>query len=137
MIDGHREKQGDKDDECPVTGVIPAHLVESYRADRPDDEQDETPAGKGGTGGCGQSDQAVEFRYQACQPLGFGRWRHWLVVEHSADLTGRGCPRQSLGVVMPDEWIDVSFRSDVDPAELLELLADPFVQGSWQNEDTI
>jgi ribosomal protein L11 methyltransferase len=38
---------------------------------------------------------------------------------------------------MPDEWIDVSFRSDVDAAELLGLLADPFVQGSWQDEGTI
>jgi ribosomal protein L11 methyltransferase len=38
---------------------------------------------------------------------------------------------------MPDEWIDVSVRSDVDAAELLEHLADPFVQGSWQDEGTI
>jgi ribosomal protein L11 methyltransferase len=38
---------------------------------------------------------------------------------------------------MPDEWIDVSVRSDVDAGELLGLLADPFVQGSWQDEDTI
>ena len=38
---------------------------------------------------------------------------------------------------MPDEWIDVSFRSDVDAAELLGLLADPFVQGSWQDAGTI
>lgn len=38
---------------------------------------------------------------------------------------------------MPDEWIDVSFRSDVDAAELLGLLADPFVQGSWQDDGTI
>jgi ribosomal protein L11 methyltransferase len=38
---------------------------------------------------------------------------------------------------MPDEWIDVSVRRDVDAAELLGLLADPFVQGSWQDEGTI
>jgi ribosomal protein L11 methyltransferase len=38
---------------------------------------------------------------------------------------------------MPDEWIDVTVRSDVDAAELLGLLADPFVQGSWQDEGTI
>jgi ribosomal protein L11 methyltransferase len=38
---------------------------------------------------------------------------------------------------MPDEWIDVSFRSDVDAAELLGFLADPFVQGSWQDAGTI
>ena len=38
---------------------------------------------------------------------------------------------------MPDEWTDVSFRSDVDAAELLGLLADPFVQGSWQDAGTI
>jgi len=38
---------------------------------------------------------------------------------------------------MPDEWVEVSFRSDVDAAELLGLLADPFVQGSWQDEGTI
>jgi len=38
---------------------------------------------------------------------------------------------------MPDEWIDVTVRSDVDAAELLGLLADPFVQGSWQEGGTI
>ncbi|HJS66528.1 MAG TPA: 50S ribosomal protein L11 methyltransferase [Nitrospiraceae bacterium] len=38
---------------------------------------------------------------------------------------------------MADEWIDVTVRSDVDAAELLGLLADPFVQGSWQDEGTI
>ena len=38
---------------------------------------------------------------------------------------------------MADEWIDVMVRSDVDAAELLGLLADPFVQGSWQDEGTI
>lgn len=38
---------------------------------------------------------------------------------------------------MQDEWTDVSFRSDVDAAELLGLLADPFVQGSWQDAGTI
>ena len=48
-----------------------------------------------------------------------------------------GLFRQLSGVVMPDEWTDVSFRSDVDAAELLGLLADPFVQGSWQDAGTI
>ena len=38
---------------------------------------------------------------------------------------------------MQDEWIDVTVRSDVDAAELLGLLADPFVQGSWQDEGAI
>ncbi|HSL04666.1 MAG TPA: 50S ribosomal protein L11 methyltransferase [Nitrospiraceae bacterium] len=38
---------------------------------------------------------------------------------------------------MPDEWIEASVRSDVDAAELLGLLADPFVQGSWQDDGTI
>ncbi|TKB71842.1 MAG: 50S ribosomal protein L11 methyltransferase [Nitrospira sp.] len=41
------------------------------------------------------------------------------------------------GVVMQDEWIDVTVRSDVDAAELLGLLADPFVQGSWQDDGAI
>ena len=77
------------------------------------------------------------FADQACQRMGFGHRRHGLVVDHSADLTGWGCARQSPGVVMPDEWIDVSFRSDVDAAELLGLLADPFVQGGWEDEGTI
>ena len=137
MIDGHCQKQGDKDDERPIAGLIPSHFVEGYRADCSDDEQDKTPAGDGGTRGGSQGDHAVEFRRQACQRMGFGHRRHGMVVDHSADLTGWGCPRQSPGVVMPDEWIDVSFRSDVDAAELLGLLADPFVQGSWQDEGTI
>lgn len=38
---------------------------------------------------------------------------------------------------MSSEWIDVSFWSDVDPAELLSLLDDPFVQGGWQDEGTV
>ncbi len=42
-----------------------------------------------------------------------------------------------IGCVMSDEWIDVSFRSDVDAAEVLSLLADPSAQGSWQDEGTI
>ena len=46
MIDGHGQKQGEKDDERPIAGLIPSHFVEGYRADRSDDEQDETPAGE-------------------------------------------------------------------------------------------
>jgi ribosomal protein L11 methyltransferase len=38
---------------------------------------------------------------------------------------------------MQDEWIEVTVLSDVDAAELLGLLADPFVQGSWQDNDVI
>lgn len=38
---------------------------------------------------------------------------------------------------MQNEWIDVTVRSEVDAAELLELLADPFVQGSWQDAGAI
>jgi ribosomal protein L11 methyltransferase len=38
---------------------------------------------------------------------------------------------------MQNEWIDVTVRSEVDAAELLDLLADPFVQGSWQDDGAI
>ena len=137
MIGGHSEKQDGESDKRPVAGLIPFHFVESDCADGSDHEDDETPAGESGTGGCRQGNHTVEPRHQAGQCMGFGPWRHRLVVGHSADLTGWGCPRQSPGGVMAEEWIDVTVRSDVDAAELLGLLADPFVQGSWQDEGTI
>ena len=130
MIGGHNQKQGDEGDERPITGLIPPHFVEGDRANRSDDEEDETPTGESGTRGGSEGDHAVEFGYQACQRMGFGRRRHGLVVEHSTDLTGWGCPRQSPGVVMADEWIDVTVRSDVDAAELLARIIH---DGSWRN----
>lgn len=137
MIGSHDQEHSDERDERSIAGLIPPHFVEGYCANRSDDEKDETPTCQCGTRGCGQRDQAVQFYRQACQRLGFRERCLWLVSEHSADLTGWGGPRQSLGGVMSDEWIDVSVRSNVNAAELLGLLADPFVQGSWQEAGTI
>ena len=71
MIDGHKQKQGNKGDECPIAGLIPSRFIEGYRTDRSDDEQDQTPAGDGGTSGGSQGDHAVEFRHQAGQRMDF------------------------------------------------------------------
>lgn len=38
---------------------------------------------------------------------------------------------------MPQDWIDVSIRADIDAGELLGALSDPFVQGAWQDGPTI
>ena len=38
---------------------------------------------------------------------------------------------------MPHDWIDVSIQADIDAGELLGALSDPFVQGAWQDGQTI
>ena len=137
MIDGHGQKQSEKDDERPIAGLIPSHFVEGYRADRSDDEQDETPAGEGGTCGSGHGDHAVEFRHQACQRMGFRHRRHGPFLEHSADLTGRGRVRQLSSVMMSEGWIDVQIRTAVDAAVLLGMLADAVIQGAWEEQGVV
>lgn len=134
MIDGHNQKQGDKRDERPIAGLIPTHFIDGYCADRSNDEQDETPAGEFGTRGGSQGDHAIEFRCQACQRMGF---RHRPALEHSADLTGRGRVRQLWPVMKSEGWIDVQIRTAVDAAELLGMLADPLIQGGWEEQGIV
>ena len=69
--------------------------------------------------------------------MGFGHRRHGLVLEHSADLTGRGRVRQLSFVMMSGGWIDVQIRTAVDAAELLGMLADPVIQGGWEENGVV
>lgn len=39
--------------------------------------------------------------------------------------------------MMPEGWIDVQIRTAVDAAELLSLLADPAVQGGWEEQGIV
>ena len=36
-----------------------------------------------------------------------------------------------------DGWIDVQIRTAIDPAELLGLLADPVIQGGWEDQGLV
>ena len=137
MITGHNHEQDNEDGERPITSLVPSHFVEGYCADRSDNKENETPAGECGTHGSGQGDHAVEFRHQACQRMGFRYRRHGLLLEHSADLTGRGRVRQLLSVMMSEGWVDVQIRTTVDAAELLGRLADPVIQGGWEENGVV
>jgi ribosomal protein L11 methyltransferase len=137
MIDGHNQKQGDKSDERPIAGLIPTQFIDSYRADCSDDEQNEAPTAEFGTSGGGQGDHAIEFRRQTCERMGFRHRRHGPALEHSADLTGRGRVRQLQPFMNSEGWIDVQIRTAVDAAELLGLLADPVIQGGWEEQGIV
>ena len=39
--------------------------------------------------------------------------------------------------MMPDHWVDVCIRTELDAGELLGMLDDPAVQGAWQEAGTI
>ncbi len=94
MIQSYNEKQGDEGEENPIAGLIPSHFIEDDRTDRSDDEQDETPTCQCGARRGGQGDRPIEFCDEACQYMGFRHGRYRLVLEHRADLTGRGRVRQ-------------------------------------------
>ena len=69
--------------------------------------------------------------------MGFRYRRHWLLLGHSADLTGRGRVRQLSSVMMSEGWIDVQIRTAVDAAELRGMLADPDIKGGWEENRVI
>ncbi|MBU6481961.1 MAG: 50S ribosomal protein L11 methyltransferase [Nitrospirae bacterium] len=45
--------------------------------------------------------------------------------------------RQLSSVMMSEGWIDVQIRTAVDAAELLGLLADPVIQGGWEEQGVV
>ena len=69
--------------------------------------------------------------------MGFRYRSHGLVLEHRTDLTGRGRVRQLSSVMMSEGWIDVQIRTAVDVAELLGMLADPVIQGRWEENGVV
>src|SRR5262245_16604770 len=137
MIAGHNQKQDDEGDERAIACLIPSCFVEGYRADYPDNEEDETPSGHGRTRGSGQGDHAVKFLDQACQRVGFRNRRGGLFLGHRADLTGRGRVRQLSSRMMSEGWMDVQIRTNVEAGELLARLADPAIQGGWEDNGVL
>ena len=51
-------------------------------------------------------------------------------------LEGGECVNSSP-IMKSAGWIDVQIRTTVDPAELLGLLADPVIQGGWEDRGLI
>jgi ribosomal protein L11 methyltransferase len=132
MIGGDNEKSYDECGKREIAALVPAEFVQRDTAAEGRNKHCEAAASEGRTGLLPALKQAHGPLQQTFELRGSDGTGH-----RSFDLTGWGSSRQLPGDVMSGDWIEVSFRSDVDAAELLSLLDDLFVQGSWQDEGTI